>query len=55
MCDYESKAKAQIASLEAQMAQIGNQKSKQWQMMRKQVLMQKLRLKQRKQAFYEGT
>mmetsp|Transcript_3459 Transcript_3459/g.4585 ORF Transcript_3459/g.4585 Transcript_3459/m.4585 type:complete len:95 (-) Transcript_3459:252-536(-) len=51
--DYKVLAAQQIALLEARMAQIGDRKSKQWQNMRKQVLMYRLRIKQRQQASYE--
>ena len=53
--DFQTIATEQITNLEARMALITDQKSKQWQNMRKQVLMYKLRIKQRQQALYEKT
>ena len=48
--EFKTIAAEQIDKLQARMAMIGNKQSKEWQNLRKQVLMYKLRVKQRKQA-----
>ena len=47
---FRTIAEDQIVKLQARMAKLGDQRSKEWQNLRKQVLMYKLRVKQRRQA-----